>query len=88
MLTRASGYLTLRSDPPPTPVQDLQTDGYTVLDGVFDRDEVAGLCADVERVFDEYPPDQRGDTPEQSAPFRYEMLNRSGLIQARRRPPA
>jgi hypothetical protein len=53
-----------------------------VLDGVFDRDEVAALCADVERVFDEFPPDQRGDTPEQSAPFRYEMLNRSGLIQA------
>ncbi len=82
MLTRASGYLTLRSDPPPAPVRDLQTDGYTVLDGVFDRDEVAALCADVERVFDEFPPDQRGDTPEQSAPFRYEMLNRSGLIQA------
>jgi hypothetical protein len=52
-----------------------------VLDGVFDEHEVAALCADVARVFDEYPPDNRGDTPEQAAPFRYEMLNRSGLVQ-------
>ena len=46
-----------------------------------DAEEVAALRADVERVFDEYPPDERGDTPEQAAPFRYEMLNRSGLVQ-------
>ena len=29
----------------------------------------------------EYPPDDRGDPPEQSAPFRYEMLNRSSVVQ-------
>ena len=81
MLTRSSGFLTLRTDPVPASVERLQSDGYVVLDGVFDEEEVAALCADVERVFEEYPPDERGDPPEQSAPFRYEMLNRSGVVQ-------
>jgi hypothetical protein len=81
MLTRSSGYLTLSSDPEPAAVKSLQSDGYVLLDGVFGGEELAALCADVERVFREYPPDDRGDPPEQSAPFRYEMLNRSGLVQ-------
>jgi hypothetical protein len=73
MLTRSSGFLTLRSGPTPGPVDQLQSDGS--------GEEIAALRADVERVFDEYPPDERGDTPEQSTPFRYEMLNRSGVVQ-------
>jgi ectoine hydroxylase-related dioxygenase (phytanoyl-CoA dioxygenase family) len=81
VLTRSSGFLTLRSGPTPGPVDRLQSDGYVVLEGVFSDEEIAALRADVERVFDEYPPDERGDTPEQSAPFRYEMLNRSGVVQ-------
>jgi Phytanoyl-CoA dioxygenase (PhyH) len=81
MLTRSSGLLSLRSDPVPASVERLQSDGYVVLDGVFVEEEIAALCADVERVFEEYPPDERGDTPEQSTPFRYEMLNRSGVVQ-------
>jgi hypothetical protein len=52
-----------------------------VLDGVFTVDEVAALCADIDRVFEEYPPDVRGDPLEHSAPFRYETFNRSGLVQ-------
>jgi hypothetical protein len=62
-------------------VERLQSDGYVILEGVFVEEEIAALCADVERVFEEYPPDERGDPPEQSASFRYEMLNRSGLVQ-------
>jgi hypothetical protein len=81
MLTRSSGYLTVRSDQGPASAERLQSDGYVVLDGVFEGDELEVLCADVERVFDEYPPDDRGDPPEQSAPFRYEMLNRSSDVQ-------
>jgi hypothetical protein len=81
MLTRSNGYLTLRSGPVPAAVEDLQSDGYTQLDRVFVGDEVAALCAEVERVFEEYPPDDRGDPPEQAAPFRYEMLNRSKFVQ-------
>ncbi len=81
MLTRSSGYLTLRSGATPAPVERLQSDGYVILRGVFVGEQLAALCADVERVFEEYPPDERGDPPEQSAPFRYEMLNRSSLVQ-------
>ncbi len=81
MLTRSFGCLTLRTDPVPSSTTDLQSDGYTVLDGLFDEDEVAALCGDVERVFEEYPPDDRGDPPEDAASFRYEMLNRSSLVQ-------
>ena len=83
MLTRSSGYLTLSSAPVPTSVASLQADGYLVLSGVFDQDEMAILRADVERVFEEYPPDQRGDDylPGHWAPFRYEMLNRSAPVQ-------
>lgn len=81
MLTRSLGYLTLNTGPVPSAAERLQADGYVVLDSVFDRDEVAALCADVERVFEDYPPDDRGDPPEQAASFRYEMLNRSDLVQ-------
>jgi len=81
VLTRSSGFLTLRSDPAPAAAERLQSDGFVVLEGLFSPGEISALCADVERVFDEYPPDERGDTPEQAAPFRYEMLNRSGPVQ-------
>ena len=81
MLTRSSGYLTLCSDAVPAAVESLQAEGYVLLNRVFFGEELAALCADVERVFDEFPPDERGDAAEHSKPFRYEMLNRSGLVQ-------
>ncbi len=81
VLTRSSGFLTLRSDPVAPSAESLQSEGFVLLERVFSATEVAALCADVERVFDEYPPDERGDTPEEAAPFRYEMLNRSGPVQ-------
>jgi hypothetical protein len=82
VLTRsAAGYLTIRSDSGPDSAAALQSDGYTVLPSVFTLEEVAELCHDIERVFGEFPPDERGDTPEEAAPFRYEMLNRSGPVQ-------
>jgi ectoine hydroxylase-related dioxygenase (phytanoyl-CoA dioxygenase family) len=54
-----------------------------VLRGVFKPPTVESLCADVQRVFAQYPPDVRDpdDDPDQMAPFRYEMLNRSALVQ-------
>jgi Phytanoyl-CoA dioxygenase (PhyH) len=52
-----------------------------VLGEVFEGDDVDALCAEVERVFEEFPADERGDLAEQAAPFRYEMLNRSALVQ-------
>jgi hypothetical protein len=62
-------------------VKSLQSDGYVLLDHVFGGDEITALRNEVERVFDEFPPDERGDLPEEAAPFRYEMLNRSALVE-------
>ncbi len=83
MLTRSSGYLTLRSGKVPSATRKLESDGYTVLRRVFTPAQVEALCGDVARVFADYPPDLRehDDDVEQMAPFRYEMLNRSALVQ-------
>jgi ectoine hydroxylase-related dioxygenase (phytanoyl-CoA dioxygenase family) len=83
VLTRSTGYLTLREEAVPAATEYLQRDGYVVLEGVFTPDEVRLLCAEVERVFAEYPPDERGrrQPAEHWAPFRYEMLNRSEAAQ-------
>ena len=83
VLTRSSGYLTLRSGKVPPASTELEMDGYTVLRGVFKPPQVESLSADVQRVFAQYPPDVRDpdDDIGQMAPFRYEMLNRSALVQ-------
>ena len=83
MLTRRSGYLELSTAPAPEATRQLQTEGYVALRGVFDAAEVKELVADVDRVFDEYPPDARapGKPDGHWEPFRYEMLNRSAAVQ-------
>jgi Phytanoyl-CoA dioxygenase (PhyH) len=83
VLTRSSGYLTLRTGKVPAASKRLESDGYTVLGRVFTSSQVHALCVDVERVFAEYPPDVRdpADHADHMAPFRYEMLNRSALVQ-------
>ncbi len=80
---RSSGYLTLRTGRVPSASTNLEADGYAVLRGVFKPPQVESLCADVKRVYAEYPPDVRDpdDDVGQMAPFRYEMLNRSALVQ-------
>lgn len=83
MITRRTGYLTISSDPGSDASQQLQTEGYVALSNVFDADEVAELIADVDRVFDEWKPDERtgGKADGHWEPFRYEMLNRSEMVQ-------
>lgn len=83
MLTRSSGYLAPRTGNVPSASRALESDGYAVLKGVFKAPAVASLREDLQRVFAEYPPDLRDpeDDVEQMAPFRYEMLNRSALVQ-------
>lgn len=71
----------MRSEAAPAAAGELQSEGYVVLPGVFKGQALARLRADVERVFAEYPPDERGDSPDEAAPFRHEMLNRSSLVQ-------
>ncbi|HEX2381038.1 MAG TPA: phytanoyl-CoA dioxygenase family protein [Acidimicrobiales bacterium] len=83
MITRRTGYLTIATEPVPPAADQLQRDGFVMLRGVFDDDEVAELIADIERVYAEWPPDERSDRYEAShwEPFRYEMLNRSAVVQ-------
>jgi hypothetical protein len=45
VITRTTGYLTLRADPVPSGTEALQTDGYTVLEGVFGPEQWDGRAA-------------------------------------------
>jgi hypothetical protein len=80
---RQALYLRIRSDPAPEESAQLESEGYVVLRDVFTGGEVAALRADVDRVYEEVPPDVRGAqyAAEHWAPFRYEMLNRSAVCQ-------
>ena len=83
MLSRRTGYLELSDRPAPDATSQLQDEGYVLLSQVFSADEVKELIEDVDRVFDEYPPDERVPEKEDGhwEPFRYEMLNRSAVVQ-------
>ncbi|MBV9253387.1 MAG: phytanoyl-CoA dioxygenase family protein [Actinobacteria bacterium] len=83
MITRQSGYLQLRDEAAPPEVDHLQREGWVLLKDVFTPDEVTDLEKDIDRVFDEIPPDERNERAEADhwAPFRYEMLNRSEVCQ-------
>lgn len=87
MLTRNRSvpYLQWRPDDEVSPEsRQLQREGWVLLRGVLDVDEVAALAADIERVYDELPPDARHPerATEETEQFRYEMLNRSARCQA------
>jgi hypothetical protein len=83
VITRRSGYLRISTNPAPAAAEELQREGFVHLPGVFAAYDVEAIAADVKRVFAETPPDERapGHPPEHWAPFRYEMLNRSGECQ-------
>ncbi|MDH3678590.1 MAG: phytanoyl-CoA dioxygenase family protein [Acidimicrobiia bacterium] len=86
MLTRDPDRLYLRWRPDheaSAESRQLQSEGWVLLRSVLDADEVAELAADVERVFDELPPDGRRPErePDELEQFRYEMLNRSANCQ-------
>jgi len=83
-------YLGLRTEPVPASSTELETLGFAVLRGVFDADQIATLRADIDRMFEEFPPDVRVQehAEEHWLPFRYEMLNRSGVSQRAVADPA
>jgi ectoine hydroxylase-related dioxygenase (phytanoyl-CoA dioxygenase family) len=56
----------------------LESDGFAVLRGVFSKTDVAELYSDVERVFNDAPPQR---SVEANNMFRYAMLNRSAVCQ-------
>jgi ectoine hydroxylase-related dioxygenase (phytanoyl-CoA dioxygenase family) len=57
---------------------ELERDGCTVIRGVFPVDDVAALRAEIDEVFDTYPPERVRDDKDE---FRYEMFNRSARCQ-------
>lgn len=83
VITRTGGYLRVSTEPAPDATRQLEREGWALLPGVLGPEEVAALRKDVDRVFDEWPPDERvpGRPPSHWGPFRYEMLNRSAEAQ-------
>lgn len=85
-ITRKTGYLTTRNDDAddtPAASRELEREGYVVLPKLLTAAEVAELRDDIDRVYDELPPDVRNDRFDDDhwEPFRYEMLNRSAACQ-------
>jgi ectoine hydroxylase-related dioxygenase (phytanoyl-CoA dioxygenase family) len=79
MIRRIGKNLGMRTGELPESSHQLQTDGFTVLRGVFSQTEVDELGAEIREVFATHEPERgRSDRSE----FRYEMLNRSALSQA------
>lgn len=62
----------------------LEADGHHLARAVFSADEIARLRAEIEDVYERYPPDHRAGSPtvEHAQMFRYQMFNRSALCQA------
>lgn len=85
MLKRVHGYLTTRKpDGVPAEALELEREGCTVIEGVFDRDEITELRDEINGLFDALPPDDRTGGKREAETddhFRYEMLNRSAACQ-------
>ena len=86
MLTRKTGYLTIRDEHEtniPDASRELQREGFTVLSHVFSAQEVTALAAEISSVFEQVDPDVRSARVSDGhfEPFRYEMMNRSALVQ-------
>ncbi|MDA3038246.1 MAG: phytanoyl-CoA dioxygenase family protein [Actinomycetota bacterium] len=81
MITRVNQNLGLL-DPAVAPraAAHLEREGWALLPGVLTADEVAELADDVQRVYREYEADVRHRLADYSE-FRYEMYNRSAVVQ-------
>lgn len=84
MLTRKGGYLFVRRAPAPPASAALERDGWAIVPGLLDADEVTALAAEVEQVYASLPADRRNPrlSAAEADDFRYEMLNRSARAQA------
>lgn len=82
MIRRGRIYLEPRTEPASRESEQLERDGYAIIEALFNADEVAELSAAIAEVFDREPPDARGRRgPEDAAMFRYAMLNRCAAAQ-------
>ncbi|MHC4262866.1 MAG: phytanoyl-CoA dioxygenase family protein [Planctomycetota bacterium] len=83
MLTKRAHLNHYRSEPAPASAAALERDGHVLLRGVIPPAFLARLRTDVDRVFDEFPPDDRVGSaePPRRDMFRYELFNRSPVVQ-------
>ncbi len=84
MITRITGYLDLLDGPtPPLASRELEAEGHARVRGAFVPAEVAELRDEVGLVFDRVDADVRNRSrpAAEIEEFRYEMLNRSPLVQ-------
>jgi len=84
MLKRVRGYLLPVNDSAQTPSRELESLGFTRLEGVFGEAELAALREELNAVYAEYPADGRAAgvrDPSEDEDFRYQMFNRSPLAQ-------
>src|ERR1700722_8745616 len=78
MIRRSRGNLELLDAPVPPESQSLEREGFAVIRGVLDADEVAALAAEMTDIFDSSGPDRESDVRNE---FRHGMLNRSPRAQ-------
>jgi ectoine hydroxylase-related dioxygenase (phytanoyl-CoA dioxygenase family) len=89
MIERKFGYLELRDDEIPAATRTLHERGYVILPEAVPEKEVNELRSEIDRVFDEFPPDPRPSTKAcEEDVWRYEMLNRSAACQRALTHPA
>ena len=83
MIRRVMGYLKYRDgEDALAATQQLEQEGYTLVQNLLSEQEVAELARDVTRVFDTVEPDERSERPVGgNEMFRYQMLNRSAICQ-------
>jgi hypothetical protein len=80
MIRRGRAYLEARTEPASPETTQLERDGYAIVRGLLNPDEVAELAAEISAIYDRDPPDNRGQA-ENRPMFRYAMLNRSPAAQ-------
>jgi len=85
MLQRDRGNLVYRSSGEcNAAARELEGNGYTVLQGAFDENEVKALAEEISQVFEDQPRSNRAGaarSEEDDECFRYELLNHSALSQ-------
>lgn len=79
MIRRVGKNLAVYKGDPPAASEQLERDGYALLRGALTSGEVSDLVEEIDRSFEERPPERnRTDRDE----FRYQMLNHGPCSQA------
>ena len=82
MIRRGRPYLEARTEPASAESLQLEREGYAIIQGLLNAEEIAELRREIDEIFERDSPDERGPRPpEDAAMFRYAMLNRSPASQ-------